>query len=75
MDAARQSKLKGTIANVQPWFYDDCAKYGAVGLVAAAGGGSESPINDIRASHRAVSPKRAGRHVTICALETLQLGD
>ena len=75
MDAARKSKLKGKTVNVQPWFCDDCGRYGAVGLVAAAGGGSESPINDIRASHRALSPKCVGRHVTICALETLHLGD
>jgi hypothetical protein len=75
MDVARKSKLKGKTVNVQPWFCEDCVRYGAVGLVAAAGGGSESPINDIRASHRALSPKCAARHVTICALETLHLGD
>ena len=75
MAAARKSKFKGKTVNVQPWFCDDCVRYGAVGLVAAAAGGSESPITDIRASHRALSPKCAGRHVTICGLEMLHLGD
>jgi len=75
MDAARKSKFKGKTVNVQPWYCDECARYGAVGLVATPGGGSETPINNIRASHRAVSPTCAGRHVAICAIETLHLGD
>ncbi len=75
MGAARKSKFKGRTVNVQPWYCDECARYGAVGLVATPGGGSETPINNIRASHRAVSPTCAGNHVAICALETLRLGD
>ena len=57
------------------WFCDDCAKYGAVGLVPAPEGGSESSINAIQASHRAVSPDCEGRRLAVCALQTLDLTD
>jgi hypothetical protein len=72
---ASKSKLRNKKVNVQPWFCDACARYGAVGLVPVQGGGSESPINDINASHRAVSPTRDGRHVVICAVQSLDLQD
>ena len=75
MISHRKSKFRNKTLNIQPWFCDDCARYGAVGLVPAAGGGSESSIAAIQASHGAVSPNCGGRRLNICALQPLDLTD
>ena len=75
MASDRRPKFRNKTVNVQPWFCDDCAKYGAVGLVTRADGGSESPVPAIQASHLALSPDCGGRRLVICALQTLDLTD
>ena len=73
--SGQKSKFRNKTVHVQPWFCDDCGKYGAVGLVPVPGGVSESPITAIQASHQAVSPECDSRCLAVCSLQTLDLTD